>query len=133
MGLYLRGETWWILYYYNGKRVRESSESGKKKVAENLLIQRKAEIGQGKIPGTYFQRVTLKELAEDFLADYRRNERKSIDRAERSVRELKKHFGADIKASEINSTLISRYIDARKQKGAAMLRSIGSLPASNEC
>jgi hypothetical protein len=37
-------------------------------------------------------RVKFDELSEDFLRDYRINQRKSLDRAERSAGHLKRYF-----------------------------------------
>jgi hypothetical protein len=34
--LYKRGTTWWIKYYINGVRKRESAETSKQKEAEQL-------------------------------------------------------------------------------------------------
>ena len=83
--IYKRGNVWWIKYYRNGKYFRESSKSTKKMVAKKLLDRREGEISQGKIPGVHFEKVTFDELAEDFLRDYRINQKKSLARAERSV------------------------------------------------
>jgi len=90
--LYQRGTVWWLKYHHNGKPIRESSGSTKKMVAKRLLQQREAEIAQGKIPGIYFDRISFDELAEDFLRDYRKNEKKSLDRAENAVDHLTDYF-----------------------------------------
>ena len=49
MGIFKRGNIWWIRYSYKGKIQRESSESTNKTVAKQLLSIRKAEIAQGKL------------------------------------------------------------------------------------
>ena len=90
--IYKRGNIYWIQYYRNGKPYRESVKSKKEADAKRLLKKREGEISDGKLPGIYFDRVKFDELAEDLLMDYRINDRKSIDRAERSVRRLKKYF-----------------------------------------
>jgi hypothetical protein len=46
----------------------------------------------GKLPGIYFEKVKFDELVEDFLTDYRINKKKSLRRAEHSVKHLKEFF-----------------------------------------
>jgi len=90
--MYQRGKVWWIKYYRNGRYYRESTGTTKKMVAQKLLERREGEIAQGKMPGILFEKVTFDELAEDFLRDYRINQKKSLERAERSVNHLKDFF-----------------------------------------
>jgi hypothetical protein len=90
--IYKRGKVYWIQYYRNGKPYRETTKSHKEADAKRLLKKCEGEISKGKLPGIYFDRVKFDELAEGLLMDYRINDRKSIDRAERSVRRLKKYF-----------------------------------------
>ena len=73
--LYKRGETWWIKYYRNGKPFRESTGTDKKMVAKKILERREGDIAQGKVPGIQFDKVTFDELAEEFLRDYRINQK----------------------------------------------------------
>ncbi|MGD8714758.1 MAG: hypothetical protein PVG70_09475 [Desulfobacterales bacterium] len=61
-------------------------------VAKKLLDRREGEIAIGKIPGIKFEKVKFDELAEEYLIDYRINNRKSLDRAELSVKHLKREF-----------------------------------------
>ena len=84
--LFKRGNVYWIKYYRNGKPYRESTKSKKEADAKRLLKRREGEISEGKLPGVYFDRVRFDELAEGFLADYRINGKRSLVRAERSVR-----------------------------------------------
>ena len=49
MGVFKRGNVWWIRYSYKGKIIRETSASENKTVAKQLLSVRKAEIAQGKL------------------------------------------------------------------------------------
>ncbi len=86
------GEILWIKYYRNGKPIRESTGSSKDADAKRLLKKREGEISEGKLPGIYFDRVRFDELAEDFLTDYRINNKKSLKRAEASVGHLYESF-----------------------------------------
>jgi integrase len=116
--IYKRGNVWWIKYYRNGKYFRESSKSTKKMVAKKFLDRREGEIAQGKVPGVHFDKVTFDELAEDFLRDYRINQRKSLARAERSVALLTESFGG-LKVTNIETPIIRRYIEQRLEQEAA--------------
>ncbi|MBC8489126.1 MAG: site-specific integrase [Bacteroidetes bacterium] len=49
MGVFKRGNIWWIRYSYKGKILRETSSSENKTVAKQLLSVRKAEVAQGKL------------------------------------------------------------------------------------
>ncbi len=116
--LYQRGETWWLLYYHNGKRIRESSKSTRKMVAKKLLEQRTGEIAQGKLPGVHFDKMTFDELAEDFLTDYRVNGRKSLPSAALYVSHLTRSF-AGHRASNIDTIGVRKHVAMRQREGAA--------------
>jgi integrase len=109
---YKRGKIYWIKYYRNGKPYRESSESKKEADAKRLLKRREGEISQGKLPGIYFDKVRFDELAEDFLTDYRINQKKSLERAGNSVNRLKEIFEG-MRIVDITTPRIQAYIEGR--------------------
>jgi len=111
-------KNWWVKYFRNGKPYSESSNSAIKAVAERLLKRREGEIAQGKPPGVVFDRITFKELTEDFLTDYRINEKKSEVKAGRSVNKLLAEFGG-MRATQITTAVVKVFIDKRKKEGAA--------------
>jgi integrase len=115
--IYKRGTVYWIKYYRNGKSYRETSKTTKESEAKRLLKKREGEISDGKIPGVYFDRIKFNDLADDFLADYRVNGKKSLVRAERSVNHLKTSFDGD-KVTNITSPRINTYIQKRIDEGA---------------
>jgi integrase len=110
--LYRRGKVWWIKYYRNGKSYRESSKTTKKMVAKKLLDRREGEIASGKVPAILFEKVTFDELADEFITDYRINNKKSIDRAELSVSHLRQEFEG-INVPDITTPRITKYVDDR--------------------
>jgi integrase len=116
--IYKRGKVYWIKYYRNGKPYRESTKSKKEADAKRLLKKREGEISQGKLPGIYFDKIIFDNLAEDFLRDYRINQKKSLDKAERCVNHLKKHFEA-YPVPQITTPNIQTYIESRLEEGAA--------------
>jgi integrase len=110
--IYKRGKIYWIKYYRNGKPYYESSRGHKESMARRLLKKREGEISQGKLPGVYFDRVRFDELAEDFLTDYRINQKKSLVKAERSAKHLKEHFEG-LRVTQITTPRIHAYIEQR--------------------
>jgi hypothetical protein len=105
----------WLKYSRHGKPYRESSQTTDRRKAERMLKVRLSEITAGTFIGPQAERIKVAELAEDFLREYRINERKSIDDATaRWNLHLKPFFGAR-KAVDVSSDLISRYVDSRQQ------------------
>src|SRR5229473_16472 len=71
----------WIKYYVGGAAIRESSKTTDRKKADKLLKTKLAQITAGNYVGVTPQKVRVNELAEDFLREYRINDRKSLDDA----------------------------------------------------
>jgi site-specific recombinase XerD len=82
-----------------------------------LLKRREGEISQGKLPGIYFDRIRFEELAEDFLRDYRLNN-KTVKRAQQAMTRLRAFFEG-CRATHITTPLIEEYTERRIQEGAA--------------
>ena len=119
MGMtYERGNIWWIKYYRNGKPYRESTRSSQEADAKRLLKKREGEISEGKLPGVYFDRVRFDELASGFLGDYQINQKRSLIRAQLSVRHLEAFFGG-MRVVDITTPRIQAYIEKRIGQGAA--------------
>src|SRR5262245_56587274 len=125
--VFQRGAVWWIKYYRNGKPYRETSGSEKESDARKLLKKRLGEIALGRFVGPDAERVTIRELAEDYLNDYRVNGRKSLEKAEEMVTRLddegnKKdsplmaNFG-DCKAHSLRADMVNAYVSERLEKG----------------
>lgn len=127
--IYKRGTVFWIQYYRNGKPYRETAKTKKESEAKRFLKQREGEIANGKIPGIHFDKVRFNDLSDAFLADYRINEKKSLDRAELSVRQLKTFFD-HFRVPEITTPMIQKYIEQRlsdKKSNATINRELSAL------
>jgi integrase len=110
---------YWMKYSRNGKTFRESTKTDNPNKAEKQLKKRLAEIMTGTFVGPQTERVRVAELGADFLREYRINGRKSIDDAQaRWDGHLKPFFGM-VRAVDVTSNLIARYVDERQQEGAA--------------
>ncbi len=114
--IYRRGRTWWVKYYRNGKPFYESSRSHKESDAKRLLKLREGDIAAGRFQGLNVERIRFDELARDFLDDYRVNGRKSLDRAERSLKSLKAYFEG-YRAVDITTDKVKAYILKRQRDG----------------
>lgn len=118
MGLYKRNSVWWMSFTHNGGHYRRSTETGDKKLATRIFDKLKGEIAEGRHYGLFVERVMFEDLKTDLVNDYKLNSRKSLDRAELSVKHLGSFFDG-MKVKEITSSLIESYIVARKEDGAS--------------
>jgi integrase len=116
--VYLRGRVWWIKYPLNGEEISESSGSDKESDARKLLKRRLGEIVIGRFVGPDAEKVTVAELADDVVNDYRINDKDSLDKAERSAKRIKEFFGGH-KAHSVGTDLVKKYIAKRQAEGAA--------------
>ena len=70
MGLFRRGPTWWMSFTYNGRQVRQSTETDDKKLAEKIHHKVMTEVAEGK----WFERPvgqtkTFREMMEKYMAE----------------------------------------------------------------
>ena len=113
---------WFMKYYRDGKPVRESSHSDKKKVAEKMLAKRLAEISTDTYIEPADRKVTVDELYAALLADYKNNEMASLEGAEqrwqrpaRDGEELPpagrlKQFFSGMRALAVTTDMLNRYV-----------------------
>jgi integrase len=117
--IYQRGGVLWIKYYRNGVPMRESSGSDKEKVAKDLLRQREGDIARGVPVTPQTNRVTLSELLDDVLTDYRVNGRKSLETVTYYIDgHVRPYFGTR-KAASITAADIRAYVAERQAAEAA--------------
>jgi len=115
--IYKQGNIYWIKYYRAGKAYRETSRSKKPGPAGRLLKKREGEIVENRFFGLRVEKIRFDELAEDFLNDYRTNAKKSLERAEMSLKRLNKFFGG-LRAIDISTDRIRTYVLERQDQGA---------------
>ena len=105
---------YWATYSVNGVRIRRSTKTDKKRVAERQLNhwegQRDADAKK--------DRATLNELAQDYLDEYEVNKRKSIEQAEDHVNRLLKTWSGR-RAVTITVAEIRRFIREMQAEGYA--------------
>jgi integrase len=114
-----RSANLWIQYYRNGRSFRESSGSPSRKVAAKLLKQRIGELANGNFIEPTDRRVTVDELYESLLADYRNNEMASLEGAEqRWKKRLTKKFGG-LRAANVTTASLDQYVAWCREQGLA--------------
>ena len=110
---------WWVKYYRSGRYFRESTHTTDRAKAKKFLSKRLAEIVTGTFTGLEVERITIAELADGFLRDYKVNGRRSLDDVEARWRLHLQPFFASMRAASVTSDLLARYVDDRQRQGAA--------------
>jgi integrase len=113
--IYKRGNMYWIQYYRAGKYYRESSGSEKLSDAKKIAKSREAEMAQGKFVNLKIEKTLFDEIANDFVIDFKVNQKKSLERAEIMVMHLTRFFEG-YRAINITSSAIKRYIAHRQEQ-----------------
>lgn len=109
---------WWVSYYRNGKQYRESTHETNWQKASDFLKKRLGEIVTGNFSGPKAERIKVEELSEDFLRDYRVNRKSSIVNAEARWKLHLEPFFGSLRAVDVSSDILARYVDERQQQGA---------------
>jgi integrase len=128
--IYLRGKTYWIKYSNHGRPVRESAKTEKESNAKHLLRLREGQVQENKFPGLQVNRTRFSDLSKGLILDYRMNGKKSLDRAELSIKHLEGFFGKDCKATDITTTRIKEYIthkQAAEMSNGSINRTLAAL------
>jgi|SRR5271170_7695206 len=108
---------WWLKYSRHGKAYRESSQTTDKRKAEKQLRSRLAQIATNTFAGPQAERIKVQELADDLIREYKINARKSLDDLQtRWALHLMPVFGW-MRAMDVTSEYIARYVDARQEQG----------------
>jgi len=108
---------WWIQYWQDGKRHRESSGSEKLKAAQNILLHKLAEI-EDAADGTNYRFLLIRHLYEALERDYVIHGRKSLRNIKTEwENHLSKPFAERI-AAQLDSDDIGAYVTRRLSEGA---------------
>ncbi len=126
--IYLRGGTYWIAYYGPGanghaREIRESSYSTRESDAKKLLRDRLREVGNDRAGVRRFQgpaaeRLLVKSLIDALLAEYERENVKSLRHMKYRAERIAEFFGFR-RVAAITPDLVREYISERRSEGAA--------------
>jgi integrase len=129
-------KTWTIQFYRDHRIVREATGLTDYQAARQQLNRRLNEVTEGTYIPPKLARTRVDELGELILRDYRINKHKSLDDLQaRWELHLKPFFG-HLRAMDVTSTLIDRYVDERltqtsrsgeKTKNATINREMAAL------
>jgi site-specific recombinase XerD len=117
--LYLRGTTWWLKWYEDGRPRYESSHTDRKGTAAKLLAQRVAAVTEGRSTGPEGAKLTLRDLRALLEADYLARENKSWDRAARAFDTIAAALGTTRKAATVKPRHLAQYVAGRLAASAA--------------
>ncbi len=132
---------WWIQYYVSGKLFRESTKTDDRRKAEKFLDTRLAEANTGIFVAPQTEKVSINELAEDYLVDAANNKRKDIYHATLRWKTNLQPFFGHLRVQNISSALLKRYVQKRLgervaratvNRELAMLKRMFSLAAEQD-
>jgi len=109
-------KNWFMQYFRDGKRYRESTRTDNKPLASKRLKKRDGEIAEGKFPGLKAIQTKIDDLVELYIDDFESNNRKSIREAYHFRDLILENFGGK-KASHITSKDIKDYRKKRREEG----------------
>jgi integrase len=116
MGLYKRGQVWWVSFVYRGRRYRNSTETADRKLAQRILDKVKGEIAEGRwferLPG---EEKTFKEMMEKYLDEYA--SKKVSEKSFRGYSKKPISYLGDYTLSEITPKTINEYKVKRRNEG----------------
>jgi len=121
MGLYKRGQVWWMSFVCKGRHYRKSTETENRKLAQRVHDKVKGQVAENRwferLPG---EEKMFSEMMEKYLKEHsaRNKALKSHIRDKSLTSHLLKSFG-DYTLNEITPKLISEYKTRRREEGAA--------------
>jgi integrase len=117
MSVFKRGNVWWYKFFWNGERIRASTKSLNKRVAQQIEAARKAALAKGEVGIKELAPApTFRKFSQRFLSWVER-ERKpnTIKYYNDMVRILLRYQPlAGAKLTQIDRDLIARYIEKRR-------------------
>src|SRR5512139_369431 len=116
MGLYKRGQVWWMDIVCKGKRCRVSTETSDRKLAQRIYDKVKGEIAEGK----WFERqpkqtITFGAMMQRFESEYF-SQLPSFRYCRSYVKGLVAYFG-DYTLEEVTPNLINQFKVKRRAEG----------------
>ena len=120
MGLVKRGKVWWMSFTYEGKRIRRSTETSDKRLAEAIHAKVRVQLVEGKfLENPRVEEHTFKEMMDRYLKECSVSKSpKSAVRDRGSLKHLLPIFGNMI-LTGITSKLLAGYKTQRRLEHAA--------------
>ena len=115
MGLFKRGQTWWMRFTYNGKQIRKSTETDDKKLAVRIYQKVMGEVAEGK----WFEKLpdrSFKELTEKYESEHVSQKRSAIQ-YKGYIKSLRSFFDEGCLLSEITPSMVNEFKMKRRIDG----------------
>jgi integrase len=109
---------WWVSYYANGKRIRESSGTDDRKLAETLLKEREGRVATGQPILPRADKTRYEEARDDLLTYYTVYGKRDVAEAKGRLAHLDPYF-AGYRLVAIGSAEAKAYAQTRQEAGAA--------------
>jgi integrase len=121
MGLFRRGQVWWMRFKVQGRLERRSTRTTNRKLAQRVFDRVKGELAEG----VWFQKLpredrTFEEMMEKYMVEHSaRNKAPKTNLRDRSLNDhLVGNFG-NMFLTQITPRLIAEYKVKRREEGAA--------------
>jgi hypothetical protein len=116
-----------ISYYRHGRRYVENTRSDKITVAKELLKKKLGEIAAGNFTPPSMEKVLVNELMDDLFSNYRQeNTAESLKIAKYKWSKHLEPFFGKMRAADVGTSLLNRYVENRKAKRLRTAQSTGS-------
>jgi len=121
MGLYRRSDSrctkriWWISYIKDGRQHRESTRLTNKKLAQELLTLRTAQVLEGRWSLPRSKSPRLGAWVAEFLKSVSHDKTRS--RYQSSINNILRYFGKGVQLAEITVESVFRFQQARVEQG----------------
>jgi integrase len=115
--IYLRGSTWWMSYFVNGRQIKESTKSTDEAEARRQLKVKIGEAAAGKdvIP----ERATINDLCALVLADYRLRKLRDAEILKWRIDAHIKPAVGSLLASRFTPHQVRQYVERRRSESAS--------------
>jgi integrase len=121
MGLYRRGQAWWMSFTYKGKQYRKPTETDNKKLAEKIYFKIMTQIAEGKwLEKPIGAEKTVRELLDKYLIEHSaRNKAPRTHIRDKSLAShINRSFG-DCFLTDLSPRVIAEYKVKRRNEGLA--------------
>jgi integrase len=110
--------TWWLQFYVEGRKVRESARTEKKAEALRLLAIRTRAAAKGEAIAPKLDRVTYAEAREDLVRHYQTTGCRDLTEAGKRLAHLDTFFTGR-RIATIGQATVTQYVQKRQEEGAA--------------
>lgn len=109
---------WWVQYYVNGRRKRESTGVAKRKEAERFLKEREGRVATGQPILPRMDKILYEEIAKDLWEHYETTGERDLKEADTRLKPLGQFFRG-YRVVNIDMGLVTKYIYQRQGEGRA--------------